>query len=180
MNDRTTEVVAAVRTYHDLRWACRRTASGKHSALVGMWEYPGGKVEDGETLQTALTREIDEEFGVACHIGAEIDCIDASCPDSDDVYRVHFFDVAFIGQPTLRCHSEAGWYDAKTLASQSHLPSGAEFNRRWNVFTITARRLEELIRDAFIAGAEYEFKDVTDHVGNREIAKTYAKENAKP
>ena len=47
----------------------RRPAKG---LLGGMWEYPGGKVEDGENLQQALIREIREELGVEVDVGPEI------------------------------------------------------------------------------------------------------------
>ena len=45
------------------RWLMHRRPSGKHHA--GLWEFPGGKVETGETPANALVREIAEELGVA-------------------------------------------------------------------------------------------------------------------
>jgi 8-oxo-dGTP diphosphatase len=55
-------VVAAVIRDEGKFLACRR--GGNHE-LVGKWEFPGGKVELGETDQDALTREISEELGVS-------------------------------------------------------------------------------------------------------------------
>jgi 8-oxo-dGTP diphosphatase len=50
--------------------AARRTAPEQ---FAGMWEFPGGKVEDGETCTAALERELSEELGIRVKIGAEIE-----------------------------------------------------------------------------------------------------------
>lgn len=56
-------VVAAALIARDGRVLMHRRAPGKHHALL--WEFPGGKVEPGETATQALLREIAEELGVA-------------------------------------------------------------------------------------------------------------------
>lgn len=49
--------------------AARRSAPEQYA---GMWEFPGGKVEPGETCEAALHRELAEELGVEVALGAEI------------------------------------------------------------------------------------------------------------
>ena len=60
-------VVAAVITRGDLVLACRRNAEREAG---GLWEFPGGKVEAGESPRDALVREIREELGVGIRVGA--------------------------------------------------------------------------------------------------------------
>lgn len=59
-------VVAAVIERDGKVFACRRAP---HKSLAGYWEFPGGKVEAGETDQNALEREIAEELGVEIIVG---------------------------------------------------------------------------------------------------------------
>jgi len=55
-------VAIALIRRHD-RWLVQRRREGDH--LAGVWEFPGGKVEPGEAVETALYREVAEEVGVA-------------------------------------------------------------------------------------------------------------------
>lgn len=62
-------VVAAV-IYRDQNLLLARRKSGK--SMAGYWEFPGGKIENGETPEKALTRELFEEFDVVVSVGKEI------------------------------------------------------------------------------------------------------------
>lgn len=66
MSPKVTPVVAAVAA-RDGRFLITQRMPGKQFA--DMWEFPGGKVEEGETLQQALERELMEELGVTARIG---------------------------------------------------------------------------------------------------------------
>jgi 8-oxo-dGTP diphosphatase len=59
------QVVAAALVDTDGRVLVAQRPAGKH--LAGQWEFPGGKIEPGETPEAALVRELAEELGIATH-----------------------------------------------------------------------------------------------------------------
>ena len=63
-------VVAAIFTKGEKVLACRRAS---HKKSPGLWEFPGGKVENGESSFAALEREIKEELGFQCKPSATFD-----------------------------------------------------------------------------------------------------------
>ncbi|MGH1523425.1 (deoxy)nucleoside triphosphate pyrophosphohydrolase [Leifsonia sp. L25] len=69
-SSRTLQVVAAVIVCDGAVLACRRAA---HKDSAGRWEFPGGKVEPGETPEAALARELREELGVDVRVGTLLD-----------------------------------------------------------------------------------------------------------
>ena len=66
----TTVVAAIIEDEHGNYLACKRAP---HKQAAGKWEFPGGKPEDGESLENALVREIDEELGVQIKVLRQFD-----------------------------------------------------------------------------------------------------------
>jgi len=61
-------VVAAALVDGERRVLLQQRSPGR--AMAGLWEFPGGKVEEGERPEAALARELEEELGIAVEIGA--------------------------------------------------------------------------------------------------------------
>jgi 8-oxo-dGTP diphosphatase len=71
-------VVAAALIEPSGRVLLQQRAPGR--AMAGLWEFPGGKVEPGETPEIALARELEEELGIAVETGDLIPACFASAP----------------------------------------------------------------------------------------------------
>ncbi|PYV58145.1 MAG: NUDIX hydrolase [Acidobacteria bacterium] len=63
------QVVAALIVKSDKVLVCQRT---RHQTMPLKWEFPGGKIEDGEQPRDALRRELEEELGIDADIGDEV------------------------------------------------------------------------------------------------------------
>ncbi|NNE19894.1 MAG: 8-oxo-dGTP diphosphatase MutT [Myxococcales bacterium] len=74
-------VVAAAVVIREGRVLLTRRAKGQH--LAGMWEFPGGKLEDGESPEEALVRECREECGIDVDVGAILDVTHHRFPEKD-------------------------------------------------------------------------------------------------
>jgi 8-oxo-dGTP diphosphatase len=77
----TLHVVAAALVAPDGRILLQQRAQGR--AMAGLWEFPGGKVEEGETPEAALVRELREELGIEARAADLVPACFASAPNGD-------------------------------------------------------------------------------------------------
>lgn len=80
----------------------------------GLWEFPGGSVEFGETLADALRREIQEEYGIQIAVGELLDVVDHLLPDEGQHWvSPTFLCTILAGEPKIcepeKC-SALGWF----------------------------------------------------------------------
>ena len=81
-------VVAALIVKDDLLLACQRT---RHQAMPLKWEFPGGKIEEGEQPRDAMRRELEEELGIEADVGSEVARIVHQYPGGSSV-ELRFFE----------------------------------------------------------------------------------------
>ena len=81
----------------------------------GCWEFPGGKLERGESPTQGLARELREELGIEARVGEEIDSISHDYPERR--VHLHFLRVTgFTGEPRGLDGQEVAWRDLAALA----------------------------------------------------------------
>ena len=76
--------------------------------LGGMWEFPGGKQEQGETIETCIARELKEELGIAVTVGAELISVNHAYSHKKLRFVVHFCDW-MSGEPQPLVSQQVRW-----------------------------------------------------------------------
>ena len=110
---------------HDLRHVllCQRS---KHSRYGLKWEFPGGKVEAGETASDCLRRELREELDIDASIGELYHRQNYVYPDSG-TFDVHYYIVpSFSGQIVNRVFESLSWVPVKDLQNFDILEGNAD------------------------------------------------------
>lgn len=116
-----TSVLAAVVQQKNKYLVCQRPVHKRHG---GLWEFPGGKLEAGETYVDAAQRELAEELGVrAITIGSPLFSI--ADPGSD--FLIEFVPTVIEGEPKCLEHIDLKWVSLEDLPSLELAPSDRRF-----------------------------------------------------
>lgn len=118
---KTIEVVAAIILQGDKVFATQRG----YGEFKDGWEFPGGKIENGETPQQALKREIKEELTIEIEVGREMQIVEYEYPKFH--LKMHCFLCNIIsGDLILKEHEAARWLTVDALWSVEWLPADLE------------------------------------------------------
>ncbi len=111
-------VVAAFWQRGERIFLARRPA-GK--ARGGLWEFPGGKVEEGETPEAALARELKEELGLEVKVGQRLAAVNYNYPDV--AISLACYKILACGEPLPQEGQEVGWFLPKELEALDLAPA---------------------------------------------------------
>jgi 8-oxo-dGTP diphosphatase len=99
-------VVAALIEKQGKLLVCQRT---RHQTMPLKWEFPGGKIEEGEQPRDALRRELDEELGIVATIGDEVSRIQHEYPNGGMVELRFYVVREYQGEIENRIFREIQW-----------------------------------------------------------------------
>lgn len=118
------DVVAAVVERDGRYLVARRPEHKRHG---GLWEFPGGKVQDGEDMAAAVRRELLEELELETRwVGNVL----GSETDEGSPFVIHFVATEIAGTVRPAEHSEVGWFTLEEMGALAMAPGDARFVKR--------------------------------------------------
>jgi len=120
------QVVAALLEREGRILICRRQPEQIHAL---QWEFPGGKVEAGETPAQALARELHEELGIADAAGRQVASYDYAYPGRNPITLFFFRVDSYRGEPQNLIFHEMRWEPAARLGEFDFVAGDREFLR---------------------------------------------------
>ena len=115
---KTIKVAAAIIIHDNQIFATQRG----YGEFKDGWEFPGGKIEEGETSQEALVREIKEELDTEIEVKDFLETVEYDYPEFH-LSMDCFFCTIKSGELVLKEHEAAKWLTAETLDSVDWLPA---------------------------------------------------------
>lgn len=122
-----THVVAAVIEQAEKILICQRRPGQPHELK---WEFPGGKLEPGETPQEALRRELREELGIEANVGDELTRYEYAYPGKKPILLIFFTVCAFSGKPENLVFERIVWEHRSALPGYDFLEGDLDFVRQ--------------------------------------------------
>jgi 8-oxo-dGTP diphosphatase len=118
------QVVAALLVRGERVLICQRT---RDQALPLKWEFPGGKIEAGESREAALKRELQEELGIDAEIGRKVASL-CHRYRQDGEFELHFFLVErYSGELTNNIFEDIRWEELRNLPRYDFLAADLRF-----------------------------------------------------
>jgi mutator protein MutT len=119
--------VAAGLVFRDGKLLITRRPADAH--LGGLWEFPGGKRESGETFAACLIRELREELGIEVEVGPVLECVTHAYPDK--TVQIHFFRCRWLQhEPRALGCPEFKWIAAAGISDHEFPEADAQLIRR--------------------------------------------------
>jgi 8-oxo-dGTP diphosphatase len=118
------QVVAAIIERDGKILVGQRTPAQSHPLK---WEFPGGKVEPGETPAQALTRELEEELAIRDAAGREITRYQFAYPGKNPIELIFLRVIGFEGEPSNLIFHELRWQPKLSLAELDFIEGDREF-----------------------------------------------------
>jgi 8-oxo-dGTP diphosphatase len=115
-------VVVAAIIEQDGSFLVTRRLDGTH--LAGLWEFPGGKIANGESHRQGLAREIREELGADVEVGALV--FETTHDYADRTVSLHFYRCTLRGAPRPVLGQQMQWVPRASLRSLEFPPADAE------------------------------------------------------
>ena len=112
-------VVGALIWQEDRFMICQRPAEKKRGLL---WEFVGGKVEPGETMEDALIRECREELDITLKVGEQFVQVDHEYPDIHIMLTIFHSEIAE-GTPVLKEHADLKWIPVSDIDCYDFCPA---------------------------------------------------------
>jgi 8-oxo-dGTP diphosphatase len=112
------QVVAALILRDGKILVCQRT---RHQTMPLKWEFPGGKIEEGEQPRDAMRRELEEELGIDATVGDEVARIRHRYPNGASVELRFYVVREFRGEIENRIFRDLQWVDKSELPNYDFL-----------------------------------------------------------